>query len=315
MSAQQPELIPFGNVEAIELPARPALESSNSLEEAIPHFVKFMDQKEYAENTVKSFLNDMKLFLEFIGPKTPLANCSQKKLEGFVHYLEHERKAPCSPKSLDRRITTLKVFFGWLARHNILAKDPAEPLVYTSPAPRLPRILSEEQVETVLSITRSMRDAPDAPDARPHLLATLLLATGIKKAECMRIALEHIDLTNTKRPTVYVHYEKPRQRSKARLLALPAEWTETLGAYIRRYQPTEKLFECTPRNLEYVLHNTSTLARLPYKLTFEMLRWTSAARSYDTGIDEDRLRKRLGLSRISWRETLPIIQKLAKGDL
>lgn len=312
MDARQMELFPLGQTDVLELPGRPALQAEDRIQDALPHFMAFMQQRAFAANTVKSFLNDMKLFIDFVGEETPLAKCSLERLEAFVHYLQYERDVPCSPKSLARRITTLKVFFGWLARYGILVPDPAANLVYGPARSPLPRVLTERQIEALLAVTRSMRDAEEAPDARPHLLITLLLSTGIKKAECMRLRLDQIDLSDPSQPTVYIHYDTPRQRAKSRRLALPAEWTETLGIYLRRYQPKERLFECTPRNLEYVLHTLSTVTRLPQPLTFETLRWTSAVRHYCAHMDEDHLRRRLGLSKMAWRYALPIIQRLAK---
>lgn len=313
MSAHQLELFPTGGYPAPEPPPRPALRASDPLERVLEPFTEYMHQKEFAENTIKSFLNDLKLFIDYAGAKTRLDECSTHTLRQFTEHLQHGRGVPCSAKSLDRRITTLKVFFGWLAENGILEADLAAPLVHRGATSPLPHILSDEQIEALLAITRSMRDADEAPDARPHLLVTLLLATGIKKAECMRIALDHIDYGDPARPVLYVHYERPRQRFKARRLALPQDWSPTMQAYLLRYQPRQRLFECTPRNLEYVLHNLTAVAGLMEPLTFEMLRWTSATRCYRAGMDPERLRKRLGLSRISWRETSTIIQALAEG--
>ena len=44
---------------------------------------------------------------------------------------------------------------------------------------------------------------------------------------------------------------------------------------------------------------------------FETLRWTSAVRDFRTGVPEDRLRQKMGLTKISWRETREKIYKLA----
>jgi integrase/recombinase XerD len=315
VSGHQLELFPTGGYPTPEPPPRPSLGAGDPLEGALEPFTEYMRQKKFAENTIKSFLNDLKLLIGFTGAETPLAHCSAQKLRQFTEYLQHGRGVPCSAKSLDRRITTLKVFFGWLAENDILEADPAAPLVHRGATSPLPHILSDEQVERLLTVTRSMRDAEEAPDARPHLLVTLLLATAIKKAECMRIALDHINYNDPARPVLYVHYDRPRQRFKARRLALPSDWSPTMQAYLQRYQPRERLFECTPRNLEYVLHNLTVVAGFPEPLTFEMLRWTSATRSYRDGMDSERLRKRLGLSRISWRETSAIIQELVDEPL
>ncbi|MFN9905696.1 MAG: hypothetical protein ACK56F_06150, partial [bacterium] len=49
--------------------------------------------------------------------------------------------------------------------------------------------------------------------------------------------------------------------------------------------------------------NISELAHLPHQVSFEMLRWTSALRDYRDGMEHDHLRRKLGLSKITWRET------------
>jgi len=305
------ELFPLGEQGILELPPRPALQASDRLQDALPMFQEYMGQKAFTANTIKSFLNDMKLFTDFMGPNARLLDCSPHKLRAFVEYLVSERRAPCSSKSLARRITTLKVFFGWLAGHGIVAPDPAAGLAHPQVSSPLPQVLTDAQIEAVLEVSRSLRDATEAPDARPHLLMTLLLATGMKKSECMRLKLANIDLTDPARPTVYIQYDRPRRRLKSRHLAVPPEWVGTLEVYLRRYQPKVRLFECTPRNLEYVLHDLSTLSGLGPPLTFETLRWTSAVRSYRAGMDEERLRWRLGLSKMAWRRTLPILERLA----
>jgi site-specific recombinase XerD len=315
MPDKQLELFPNAGLQGLNLPQGPDLRPTDSLGKTMEPFTEYMQQKGFAENTIASFLGDMGLLIKFLGPETALDKCSTQQLERFLDFIRTGRGVPCSPKSLDRRITTLKVFFGWLAEKSVLPNDPAAPLVHYGARSPLPTILVEEQIREVLRVTKAMRDAEEAPDARPHLLITLLLATAIKKAECMRIELHHIDLSDAAQPSVYIHYDKPRQRFKTRRLALPADWPQTLEVYLRRYQPKERLFECTPRNLEYVLHNISTLAYLANPMTFEMLRWTSATQSLREGMDEERLRKRLGLSRIAWQETLPILQKLAEGPL
>jgi integrase/recombinase XerD len=274
-----------------------------------------MAQREFAHNTRAAFRNDLKLFLAFMDAQTPLSACSPARLQAFLDYLQTGREAPCSGKTLDRRITTLKVFFGWLAAKEVLRTDPAAPLEHVGSSSPLPQILTEGQLDQVLTLTRQMRDAADSPDARPHLLITLLLDTALKKTECLNLALEDVDVSDPAHPSINIRYERPRQRFKARRLAVSAEWAQTLERYLRRYQPTDKLFECTGRNLEYLLHTIATVAYLPFALTFDMLRWTSAARSLKAGMEPDHLRRRLGLSRLAWQAAWPILQKLAQGPL
>ena len=63
-----------------------------------------------------------------------------------------------------------------------------------------------------------------------------------------------------------------------------------------------------------MLSNVAKLAGLPDGMSFEMLRWTCALRDYKARMDPDRLRRKLGLSQMSWKETEPKIIRLAERD-
>jgi integrase/recombinase XerD len=206
------------------------------------------------------------------------------------------------------------VFFGWLAEAGILPHDPAAPLIHEHPSTPLPEILYDEQVFALLRTTRDLLWAAK-PDARPYLLVSLILQTGIKKGECMEVKLTHIDLSNPQAPVLYVRYADPRRTLKERKLALGPNFTPVYQQYRREYKPKEYLFECTARNLEYVLEDVARLAGIPAGVSFEQLRWTCAVRDYRNGMPAEQLRQKLGLSEISWREVLPKIQKLARPAL
>ena len=273
-----------------------------------------MVRQGFSDNTIKAFQADLRLFARYIPANRAVGEITQAQLEQFMTWLRHDRGVPCSPKSYARRLTTLKVFFGWLAEIGLLPSDPAAPLVHEQPTTPLPRVLYDGEVNELLRVTRDLLWAAK-PDARPYLLVTLILQTGIKKSECMEIKLEHIDRSNLQALELYVRYSDPRKTLKERKLALGPTFEPALRQYLREYRPTEHLFECTARNLEYVLEDAAALADIAGGVSFEQLRWTSAVRDYRNGMPADQLREKLGLSLITWRETLPKIQKLARPAL
>lgn len=281
---------------------------------AFERFREHLVQNDYAENTVKSFLGDLKILKRYLKGDPPIGRIGVADLQRFLLWLQHERAVPCSPKSYARRLTTLKVFFGWLNEVGARPSDPAAGLVHKPVQTPMPLILSDQQVEQVLAATREMM-TKEKSDPRPHLLVTLLLHTGIKKQECMGIKLSHIDTSDPREPFVQIRYANPRMQHKERRLRLPAEWAQTLALYRRVYEPKEALFPCTARNLEYVLTDVEKLAGLPDGLSFEMLRWTCAVRDYQSRMDRDKLRRKMGLSMMSWRETEPKIVRLAEPPL
>ena len=294
----------------------PALRPGASLASAVGAFRDHLVRRQFSQHTVKAFLSDLRLLMRFLGPTTPVDHIRTKDLHDFLTYLREGRGVSCSPKSYRRRITTLKSFFRWLHEDvELIPANPAAPLIL-QPAPTpLPEILFEDEIKRILAAARARRFDPDHPDARPYLLFTLLLKTGIKKGECMNIRLEHIDLSRPSEPTVYIRYDNPRYTKKERKLALPDDFPEVFAEYKAQYAPQTRLFECTARNLEYVLERLAEEAGVKKGCSFEMVRMTCAVRDWQSGMDPDRIRQKLGLSEITWRETAPKIEKLAAPPL
>jgi len=292
------------------------LNAHSTLHRALEAFHDHMVSQNLSIHTIKAFDSDLRLFSRYVGPRAIIGNISTKQLEDFLKYLRYERGVPCKLKSLARRLTTLKVFFSWLAEEGVILSNPAAPIVHHRVSTPLPRILSEKEIVQLLTATEKWRRDPQKPDARPHLLCTLLLSTGIKKSECMNIAPTDIDASEPGMPTVFIRYESIRQRYKERKLRLPPAFPAVLAEYIAQYKPQKKLFECTARNLEYVLDECAKRAGLPPRsVSFEILRWTCAARDLKAGMDEDVLRRKLGLSRITWAETLDKLRRATAPPL
>jgi site-specific recombinase XerD len=290
------------------------LSATSTLIDASQAFRGHMLRQGFSENTIKAFQADLRLFARHMGENRAIGKIAQSDLEEFMTWLRTERGVPCSPKSYARRLTTLKVFFGWLSAAEVLDRDPAAPLIHVHPTTPLPEVLSDEQTSSLLAATRDLLWAAK-PDARPFLLITILLQTGIKKGECMEIKLEHIDLSSIQSPVLFVRYEDPRKILKERRLGLGPTFAPAYRQYLREYQPKERLFACTARNLEYVLEEAAMLAEIAGGCSFEQLRWTCVVRDYRNGMPADQLRQKMGLSMITWRETLPKIQKLARPAL
>jgi integrase/recombinase XerD len=87
---------------------------------------------------------------------------------------------------------------------------------------------------------------------------------------------------------------------------------------MEQYKPTDTLFTCTARNLEYILSDVGEAAGLSQgRLSFENLRWASALADYRSGVEPYEIRQRLGLSPVTWRETKKKLDRLRErqGEL
>jgi len=140
-----------------------------------------MVRQGFTQNTIKAFLGDLRLLSRYTGLVRPVQEIGTQTLWGFLTYLKYHRGVPCTPKSYARRVTTLKVFFKWLAQEGVIPSDPAAALIHEPASSPLPQILYDAQVERLLEVTKGRMEG-DKADARPYLLVTLLLHTGLKSA-------------------------------------------------------------------------------------------------------------------------------------
>ncbi len=270
----------------------------------------FLYDQGRSPHTVKAFLSDVRLLSEYLPPDRTLGAITTADLNHFLEWMQSERGVPCSPKTLARRITSLKSFFRWLHKGGVILVDPAEKVVQRSVVSPLPEVLTEAEMEAaLLAADRYRRKAK--PDARPYTLLALLLSTGIKKSECLGIHLNHIDLEAEGGPIVFIRYASPANRYKERKLPLPDDWIPAYEEYLEQYKPVDRLFPWSPRRLEYLLEDIGRDAGLRKHLSFDMCRWTSALIDYLNNVEPEKIRQKLGVSKIQWREIQTKLRQLA----
>jgi site-specific recombinase XerD len=277
----------------------------------------FLADQGRSPNTIKAFLSDVRLLTTFLPDGVAVGKITTRDLNRYFEWMEKERDVPCSPKTLARRITSVKSLFRWLHQYGVLTVDPADKVAQRSAISPLPTVLTaKEYDEVLLAADRHRRGTK--PDARPYTLVYLLLTTGIKKSETLGLLLEHIELDAPNGPQVFIKYPTPANRYKERKLPLPEDWIPAYEEYLAQYQrsspadnPEEKLFPWSPRRLEYLLEDISNEAGLTKHLSFDMCRWTCALNDYQAGEEPDKIRQKLGVSKIQWRELFIKLKQLA----
>jgi integrase/recombinase XerD len=288
------------------------LTQNTSLASAIHSWEMYLADQGRSPNTIKAFLSDVRLLAGFLPEKTAIGKITTKDINRFVDWMEKEREVPSSPKTLARRITSVKSMFRWLHHYGVLVIDPAEKVAARSAISPLPIVLTPKEYDEVLLAADRHRRA-QKPDARPYALVYLLLTTGIKKSETLGILLEHLELDLPDGPQVFIKYPTPANRYKERKLSLPLDWVPAFEEYAAQYQPVNRLFPWSPRRLEYLLEDIGNEAGLKKHLSFDMCRWTCALNDYHTGEEPDKIRQKLGVSKIQWRELFIKLKQLA-GD-
>lgn len=289
------------------------IDKETSLQPTIQAWLVYLRDQNKSIYTVKAFEGDLKLLSGFLPADKAIGAITTHDLQHFLEWVNNGRgkNIPCSPKSLSRRITTVKSFFNWLFTNGRIPNDPAEKILQKSVISPLPEVLNEDEQILALAAAAELMEQ-DKPDTRPYTLFKLLLETGIKKSECLNIKLQHIDESDPANPFLFVRYPEAKDRNKERKIPLSGAWLQHYKRYLAQYQPTDLVFPWSPRRLEYILEDISKVTNLDKHISFSMCRWTCALNDFHKGVDHDLIRQRLGISKIQWREISMKLNQLAR---
>ncbi len=276
--------------------------AESSLVECAPAYQDYLRLTNHSRYTVTCFLSDLRLLSDYLGRNTPVGRIATGDLTRWLMHLRWERGHQPAPKTMARRATFLKNFFGWLAGEGIIAENPAAGIMLTRPLPPLPEMLDEEEIAQL--------EAAAADDSRSQCLVMLVLYAGLKKEELMALQLSHLDLSNPAHPAVTIQFNDQIKQRKHRQLVLPVAFTEAFQRYLNKYRPQVRVFDCTDRNLNYILARAVRKTRIQKRVTLQLLRDTYAVRQLQEGITLDTLREHLGLSEEAWKESAEKYRKL-----
>jgi len=302
------------------------LTSQTTLIPTINAWRYYLTDQGSSPHTVKAFVADLNLLASYLPPDRTLGSISTTDLNNFLAWMQKGRGVPCSPKTLSRRITSLKAFFRWLHTRGALLIDPAEKVVQKSVISPLPVVLTPDEVGAALKVAEDFWKNPPH-DTRYLALLDLLLHTGIKKNETLALRVNHVDLDSPSGPILFVRYASPQHRYKERKIPLPESWVTLYPHYRTQYNLADEpraqeestpgrdqLFPWSPRRLEYLLEDISLQAGLEKHISFEMCRWTCALSDWGSGVEPDKIRQKLGISKIQWREVQMKLRRLAGQD-
>ncbi|EKO3659013.1 site-specific tyrosine recombinase XerD [Vibrio metschnikovii] len=141
-----------------------------------------------AENTLMSYRNDLtKLLLWMEQHDYRLDFIS---LAGLLEYQSWLTDQDYKQTSRARMLSALRRLFQYLHREKVRSDDPSALLVSPKLPQRLPKDLSEEQVEALLNAPD-----PNVPlELRDKAMLELLYATGLRVTELISLTMENISL-------------------------------------------------------------------------------------------------------------------------
>ena len=127
-----------------------------------------------SQNTLQAYRRDLTLFAVWLGNKSIYQVSSQELLAYFA-----EQHKSTKATTANRRLTVFKRFYRWSLREGFVNVDPTLQIQPAKQALRMPKTLTESQVEALLA-------APDTGNAigvRDRTMLELMYASGLRVSE------------------------------------------------------------------------------------------------------------------------------------
>lgn len=137
-------------------------------------FAEYLSSRRRAHATIVAYKKDieqMLTFLETMGKKS-IKDVSFDELSAFLKKLESDNY---TPKSVSRKINSIKTFFRFLKSTGAVTTDPAMEIAHPHYEVKPPRILSKLEY-------RALRDACRG-DIRMYAIVEVFLQTGVRIGE------------------------------------------------------------------------------------------------------------------------------------
>ena len=198
-------------------------------------------------------------------------------------------------RTITRKVSVLRRYFDWARRTGRIAADPMIGLVAPRGPSRLPQVLRDDHIRTLIEKPARAGD-DDARDARDLAIVELLYGSGLRVSELCGLRYEDLDLT---RGEVRVWGKGSKQRlaplSDPAVAALRAWLDGHRSAFVTPDTPAPAIFlnqrgrAMTPRDVRRVIDRRSVVPTHPHAL-----RHTFATHLLDGGADLRAVQELLG---------------------
>ena len=139
-------------------------------------------------NTLAAYRRDLAALADWLSQSSGISLNAVQELHLQAYFAA--RHSLSKATSANRRLTVFKRYYRWALRERIVEVDPTLRMLAAKQALRVPKTLSEEQVDALLS-------APDTNTAlglRDKAMLELLYASGLRVTELVKLKTLHVSL-------------------------------------------------------------------------------------------------------------------------
>lgn len=154
--------------------------------EYLNEYLEYLNiDKKYSNNTILSYHNDLKIYLNFLKEKSVL-KVQEKDVQMFLNQERQDKNS----RTIAHLLTVLNNFYQFLLKNQYLSKNPVEYIELPKLKKTLPTVLSHKEIESLLDI-----ELVTKYDYRNKAMLELLYSSGLRVSELVNLTVYDVQLS------------------------------------------------------------------------------------------------------------------------
>lgn len=222
-------------------------------------FDQFIDylvyQKRYSKHTIIAYRKDLNQFFEYIHDIYNTSNLDLVEESWIRSWLAQLIDEGMNPKTVNRKISSVKSFFKYLVRTNSIINNPSIQIQGPKQNKRLPVFVEEIKMDQLLKLNEEMNDFESQRD---RLIIELFYTTGMRRAELIGLKTSDINFNQNQLKVL-------GKRNKERILPISEDVKYKINTYINLRD--EEVNEASSQEFLFITKKAKKLyPRLVYRI-------------------------------------------------
>jgi integrase/recombinase XerC len=200
-------------------------------------FIRYLQfEKRYSGHTIVAYNTDLGQFIHFMNESVGDFDFIKVTSKNVRSWIISMMENGVSARSINRKIATLKSFYKFLMKQELIESSPFQLVTIPKVGKKLPTFVQKENLDQLLDLDLF---GCDFEGTRDKVILSILYGTGIRLSELKNLKNKDVDLTEC---TIKVL----GKRNKERIIPYP----RSINSVLKNYYELRNDFAC---NFEYLL--------------------------------------------------------------
>ena len=261
-------------------------------------FLEYLQyEKRFSVHTLVAYTNDINQFVIYLQKTYDIHNVEDVKHIVIRSWVVSLMENQISSRSVNRKITTLKTFYRFLLRQEVVQENPMLKIQAPKTSKRLPTYVEKDKMDYLFD---NIKFEENIDGMRNKLIMELFYATGMRLSELINLKQSNVDVDNCQMKVI-------GKRNKERIIPFNNILKESITGYLFAKGTTndEFLFVNKSGNRLYekyvyrLVNNYLSQVTTVGKKSPHVLRHTFATHMLNNGADLNAIKELLGHANLS----------------